>query len=80
MVDEHLPLHHCPAAVQFLMVRFWCGSLVKSRGGISAANAFCLMRYRVLDMEWKYARDMACPEGLEPPTYGLEGHCSIQLS
>ena len=23
---------------------------------------------------------MACPEGLEPPTYSLEGYCSIQLS
>ena len=23
---------------------------------------------------------MACPEGLEPPTYSLEGCCSIQLS
>ena len=23
---------------------------------------------------------MACPEGLEPPTYCLEGNCSIQLS
>ena len=24
--------------------------------------------------------DLACPEGLEPPTYSLEGYCSIQLS
>ena len=23
---------------------------------------------------------MACPEGLEPPTYCLEGNCSIRLS
>lgn len=23
---------------------------------------------------------LACPEGLEPPTYCLEGNCSIQLS
>lgn len=23
---------------------------------------------------------MACQEGLEPPTYCLEGNCSIQLS
>ncbi len=23
---------------------------------------------------------VACPEGLEPPTYCLEGNCSIQLS
>ena len=23
---------------------------------------------------------LACPEGLEPPTYCLEGNCSIRLS
>ena len=26
------------------------------------------------------SRKLACPEGLEPPTLGLEGRCSIQLS
>lgn len=26
------------------------------------------------------AARVACPEGLEPPTYSLEGYCSIQLS
>jgi hypothetical protein len=36
-------------------------------------------------MPWRVGRDdspqgMACPEGLEPPTYSLEGYCSIQLS
>ena len=24
--------------------------------------------------------EMACPEGIEPPTHSLEGCCSIQLS
>ena len=28
----------------------------------------------------EYGHLMVCPEGLEPPTYGLEGRCSIQLS
>lgn len=26
------------------------------------------------------SESMACPEGLEPPTYCLEGNCSIRLS
>ena len=26
------------------------------------------------------AVDVACPEGIEPPTHSLEGCCSIQLS
>ena len=30
---------------------------------------------------WIFLNDLlACPEGLEPPTYCLEGNCSIQLS
>src|SRR5690606_31743366 len=27
-----------------------------------------------------YSSNLACPEGIEPPTLGLEGRCSIQLS
>ena len=31
------------------------------------------------DTRQKYAQ-LACPEGIEPPTHSLEGCCSIQLS
>ena len=29
---------------------------------------------------WLYPKKMVSPEGFEPPTHGLEGRCSIQLS
>jgi hypothetical protein len=28
----------------------------------------------------RFGLNMACPEGIEPPTTGLECRCSIQLS
>jgi hypothetical protein len=38
---------------------------------------------KVADLTAKQAKstqDLASPEGLEPPTHVLEGHCSIQMS
>ena len=37
-------------------------------------------RIEVKLIECCCAVGLACPEGLEPPTYCLEGNCSIQLS
>ena len=44
----------------------------QSRAEISPVSNICLEMVR--------NRDLACPEGIEPPTTRLEGRCSIQLS
>ena len=36
--------------------------------------------WRSNQLSYTHHLEMACLEGLEPPTYCLEGSCSIQLS
>src|SRR5690606_606961 len=46
---------------------------------LSYSHHWCKNR-TALAKKKDYSRNLACPEGLEPPTLGLEGRCSIQLS
>jgi hypothetical protein len=34
----------------------------------------------MMQEEKQNSAEVACPKGIEPLTYGLEGHCSIRLS
>src|SRR5690606_13414830 len=49
-------------------------------GGASIENSSPILPWRNAEKVFFRGDGVACPEGLEPPTYSLEGYCSIQLS
>lgn len=51
---------------------------------VATLRRFDAMQQRSPGWRWRWRNaaeiELACPEGLEPPTCCLEGSCSIQLS
>ena len=67
----HLSPNHIRAAVERL-VRPVSGSATGTKTGTDGTSGN--------GRTWNHLRRLARPEGIEPPTLGLEGRCSIQLS
>ena len=68
------------AVLEFVPWKTFGRIVERHQGDAGVRTLGCAELFRVMAFAQLSCRQMACPEGLEPPTCCLEGSCSIQLS